>query len=75
MGLSKEAIDELKKIHKEKSGETLSDAEVEEMGLRLLRLFKIIYRPIPEDAQSSENTKNPSDRRAFRKTGLLDRNT
>ena len=57
MRLSQQAIEELKTIHKEKSGETLSDRETEEMGLRFLRLFKIIYRPIPDDSHDSENKK------------------
>ena len=61
MRLSQQAIEELKKIHREKSGETLSDAEVEEMGLRLLRLFKIIYRPIPGRPQGPIRKNNPSD--------------
>jgi len=44
--LSKQAIEEFKEIHKKEFGEKLSDQEAEEIGLRLLRLFKIIYSPI-----------------------------
>ena len=48
MGLSKEAINEFKKIYREELGEEISDSEAQEMGESLLSLFKIIYRPIPK---------------------------
>ena len=48
MGLSKEAIQELKRIYHRELGKSLSDDAAREMGERLLSLFKIIYRPIPE---------------------------
>ena len=57
MRLSQQAIEDFKKIFKKEYGEDISDAEAEEMAIRFLRLFSLIYRPIPEDA---ENTKNPS---------------
>jgi len=49
MGLSKKAIKEFKEIYREEFGETISDEAAEEKGQRLLSLFKIIYKPIPED--------------------------
>ena len=49
MGLSKEAIKEFKEIYYNEFKERISDKEALEMGERLLSLFKIIYRPIPED--------------------------
>ncbi|MBU3922995.1 hypothetical protein KJ684_02035 [Patescibacteria group bacterium] len=56
MKLSKEAIDEYKDIYKKEFGEEISDEEAKEQGTKLLSLFKIIYRPIPEDYDiESEN--------------------
>jgi len=48
MRLSKQAIEEFKKIYREEFGKEISDEEAQEMGEGLLSLFKIIYRPIPE---------------------------
>ena len=47
MLLTQDDIDELKKIHKEVSGEELSDAEAREIGKRLLRLYEILAQPLP----------------------------
>ncbi|HEX3033940.1 MAG TPA: hypothetical protein VHT73_02260 [Thermodesulfobacteriota bacterium] len=44
MRLSKEAIEEFKEIYRKKFGEVISDEEAYEKGLRLLRLFKLIYQ-------------------------------
>ena len=41
--LSSEAIAEFKAIYQEEFGETLSDDEVQEIALRLLRFFGILY--------------------------------
>lgn len=49
MGLNKEAIEEFKDIYYREFGKIISDEEAQEMGQNLLSLFKIIYRPIPED--------------------------
>jgi hypothetical protein len=40
--LSRGAIDEFRKIYEEEFGELLSDDDVHESGLRLLRLFDIL---------------------------------
>lgn len=53
--LSREAIEEFKQIYKEECGKTISDAEALEMGLKLLRLFEIVYRPIPLDCQKDND--------------------
>lgn len=53
--LSREAIEEFKQIYREEFGETISDADALEMGLRLLRLFEIIYRQIPGDRQNGKD--------------------
>jgi hypothetical protein len=43
--LSREAIDEFKAIYKDEFGEVLSDDEVQEIAIRLLRFFGILTRP------------------------------
>ncbi|MGO8699409.1 MAG: hypothetical protein ACLQVY_17010 [Limisphaerales bacterium] len=43
--LSREAIDEFKVIYQDEFGVTLSDDEVQEIALRLLRFFGILIRP------------------------------
>jgi hypothetical protein len=44
MLLTREDIEELKKIHKERFGEELTDDEAWEMGRRLMRLFGVLMR-------------------------------
>lgn len=46
--LPKKAIDEYKAIYKKHFGKDISDSEAEEQGMRLLRIFQIIYKPIPK---------------------------
>jgi len=48
MELTQKAIEELKEIYYQETGEKISDKEAKEMGENLLFLFKIICRPIPE---------------------------
>ena len=57
MRLSKEAIKEFKDIYYQEFREEISDEEAQEMCESLLSLFKIIYRPIPED----KDNKIPED--------------
>ena len=45
--LSRQAIDEFKAIYQEEFGKSLSDDEVQEIALRLLRFFGILVRPLP----------------------------
>jgi hypothetical protein len=47
MALSKEAIEEYKRIYKRNFCEEISDEEAREQGENLINLFRIIYRPIP----------------------------
>ena len=44
MPLTQKAIDDLKTIHRRKTGEVLTDDEAREMGNRLLRVFAILTR-------------------------------
>ena len=43
--LSRQAIDEFKVIYQQEFGRELSDEEVHESALRLLRFFGILVRP------------------------------
>lgn len=58
MSLSDKAIKEFKEIYYKEYGKDISDEEAQEIGQRLISLFKIIYRPIPgkdiplEDSES-----------------------
>ena len=54
MRLGKEAIEEFKEIYRKEFGGEISDEEAYEMGLRLINLFKLIYRPIPGDNQKEQ---------------------
>jgi hypothetical protein len=49
MKLSKEAIEEFKEIYRKECGEEISDQEAYEKGSRSIELFKIIYKPIPQE--------------------------
>lgn len=46
--LSREAIEEFKEIYEEEFGKTLTDDEVQEIALRLLRFFGILQKPLPD---------------------------
>jgi hypothetical protein len=47
--LSRQAIDEFKAIYQEEFGRDLSDDEVQEIAIRLLRFFGILVQPSPGD--------------------------
>jgi flagellin-specific chaperone FliS len=55
MRLSKEAIKEFKDIYEKEFRETISDEKAQELGQNLISLFKIIYRPIPENKEEKNN--------------------
>lgn len=46
--LSRQAIEEFKAIYREEFGRSLSDDEVKEIAVRLLRFFGILVRPPTE---------------------------
>ncbi|MEI7729357.1 MAG: hypothetical protein WCO56_07280 [Verrucomicrobiota bacterium] len=50
--LSREAIEEFRKIYQEEFGERLSDDEVQEIAMRLLRFFGIL-----NDSLHTENSR------------------
>lgn len=45
--LSKQSVTEYQKIYKEKFDKDISSAEAEIQGTRLLRLMRLIYKPMP----------------------------
>ena len=49
MKLTDIALKELRAIYSEEYDQEISEAEANEMGLRLLKLFKIIYKQIPSN--------------------------
>ena len=55
MELSKEAIEEYKRIYEAEFAVEIADQEVHKQAINLLQLFKIIYRPISE----KKEYKNP----------------
>jgi hypothetical protein len=46
--LSRQAIEEFKAIYQAEFGQTLSDDEVQEIAIRLLRFFGILNQPLPD---------------------------
>lgn len=46
--LSKKAVNEYQKIFLREFGKPISYEEANSQGVRLLRLFKIIYQPLPK---------------------------
>lgn len=48
--LSRQAIEEFKAIYQEEFGKSLTDEEVQEIALRLLRFFGILNQPISGEA-------------------------
>ena len=51
MSLSKEAIEEFRKIYKKKFGKDISYQEALEKGNKLLALVRAVYKPIKQDKQ------------------------
>ena len=47
--LSREAIDEFKAIYQEEFAKALSDEEVQEIAMRLLRFFGVLRGPGPDN--------------------------
>ncbi len=51
MKLSQKAIVEFQTIYKQEYGIELSEAEALEKAIKLLRLFKVVYKPIKKTTQ------------------------
>lgn len=54
MKIAKERIEELIGLYKEAYGKELSYAEAEEMGRRLVTLYKLLKRPLPSAKPASQ---------------------
>lgn len=59
MKLSHQAIKDFRKAYQADFGEDITDAEAEEIGIRLLTLLKIIYKPIPTNEKDHQTSDNP----------------
>jgi len=57
MSLSQKAIEEFKQAYLDEFKEELSDAQAQEIGERLIALFRIICRPIPEETKHEQSDK------------------
>lgn len=51
MEVTPQALEEFKKIYKEKFKEEISDDEALEMAQRVLTFFSLIYRPLPDQKE------------------------
>jgi hypothetical protein len=49
MSLSQKAIEDFKAIYRKEFNEDISDAKAQELGESLISLFRVIYRPLPEE--------------------------
>jgi adenosine deaminase len=47
--LSQKAISEFKVVYKKEFGQDLNDNEAKEMAERFLKIFNIVYKPIPKN--------------------------
>lgn len=55
--LSRQAIEEFKTIYQEEFGKSLSDDEVQEIAMRLLRFFGILDQPLPDETREQAEAK------------------
>lgn len=56
--LSKKAIEEYRQICREEFGQELTYAEAQVEALKMLQMFKVIYRPIPKADQKDDKQQN-----------------
>lgn len=59
--LSKEALEEFKRIYKEEKGEEISDELAVEEAINLLTLFNAVYRPIKKEWLQEYLRTHPDD--------------
>ena len=58
--LTREAIEEFKKAYKEVYNEDISDAKALDLGISLLNMFKVVYRPFKTE-WLKESDKNDAE--------------
>lgn len=61
--LTKEAVEEFKRIYKEHYGKEISNQEAYELGQNLLNVYRIVYRTSPVKEGEQENKNATSIRR------------
>ncbi len=49
MKLTLEAIEEFREAYRKDFGREISKEEAEELGIRLITLFSVIYKPLPKN--------------------------
>jgi hypothetical protein len=59
--LSRQAIDDFKAIYKDEFAEDLSDDQVQEIAIRLLRFFEILQKPSRSDTEGDIPTSRSAD--------------
>ncbi len=47
MRVSKDRIEELRRLYKDPYGQDLSEEEARDMALRLVELYRLLMRPLP----------------------------
>jgi hypothetical protein len=57
--LSPSALSDFKEIYGQEFGIVLSDEEVQEVAIRLLRFFDMLSKPILDDAKNRQSTSDP----------------
>jgi len=55
MQLSKEALEEFKRIYKAEFGEEISDQEALDKATRLINLVRIVYQKMPADKENESS--------------------
>ena len=55
--LSREAVEEFRAIYQEEFGEVLSDDEIQEIAMQLLRFFGILTKKSPSSVDASNQVR------------------
>ena len=59
MILTEKHIQEYRRIHQAEFGEVISDQEAREIAVRVIQLYEILVRPLPDEEQL-ESKKKPT---------------
>ena len=66
--LSQKAVTDFQAAYKKANGREISYDEAQRQGLQLLRLFQLIYRPIPKDIPVNREMSN-REMKKYEKSG------
>jgi hypothetical protein len=58
--LSQQAMEEFRAIYEAEFKQRLTDDEVREIALRLLRFFGILLKPVPENMSDEDGSQHPA---------------